>query len=608
MSRFQYTPLRRAHAIAPFGPGALTLTRDRVSAVVCGPATWLRSLPSRPGATSILDELTITDRHLQKATGVDRFVMPWAAADEPSKTADWVIPAVRFPLTEACSNIDCQTMVRRIPGDAGEGRCDACASGRRRRWPTFQTAVVQACPAGHLDDVDWGGWLHAQPGDPCPGEDLQYRPGSTADRPQLHCRGCGRRETFEPDTDFPCTGARPWLPHAGPEGCRLRARPLERTSTSAYYAWQLSSLTIPVAGADNPALLHALTDNPTLRTLRGLPRSVEVTNSMVEVIRAVGIATDTAEVLRHLDALDADHVTDPSRAEELTALQSEDHPRRPTGALPDLVVAPQDVAQYRGSRLGRQLSGVSLVPRLRETRVLTGFSRLEPAAADVDAGYLQLWGKQRPETFAQPAEDDWLPGYQVFGEGILCVLDNNAVDHWISRVDHDPRLLAAARAAAGQTERPQRPLAWLLAHTLAHLLMRAAAPHAGYALPSLRERIFATDQRTAFLVYTAAGDVHGTLGGLVELGTPDRLGELLETAADAALWCATDPVCGEDDGAPRGRGSEPGACHHCLLVPETSCEAFNHGLDRAAVVGHGEVPGFLAGTIRLTVPGEGERI
>lgn len=67
------TPVRRAHVVAPFGPGALLLTRNRISAVMCAPATWLRSLPSRPpGSVPVLDELTITDRHLQAATGVER--------------------------------------------------------------------------------------------------------------------------------------------------------------------------------------------------------------------------------------------------------------------------------------------------------------------------------------------------------------------------------------------------------------------------------------------------------------------------------------------------------------------------------------------------------
>lgn len=596
MSRSLFvTPVRRAHLIAPFGPGSLLLTRNRVSAVVCAPATWLRSLPSRPpGSVPVLDELTITDRHLQAATGVERFVMPWAAGDNPSRDVDWLVPAVRFPLTEACSNPECQRLVRRDPADANEGRCNACSSptARRGRWPTFQTALVLSCPAGHLDDVDWAAWLHDQDGPACSQHDVRYRVSAAADRPVLTCNGCSRRVQFGPDIDFPCTGARPWLPHGGAEACRGRARPIERTSTTAYYAWQLSSLTIPVAGADNPALLRALTDNATLRTLRRLTRTREIVRNVTEVATRLGIRTDAEEVTRHLEALDQDKVVGPSRAEELTALLSADHPRRTTGALPDLIVEPQNIERYRDSRLGRMLSAVSLVPRLRETRVLAGFSRIEPSPVNPEAGYAQLWGKPRPVAFAEQSNDDWLPGYQVFGEGLLCVLDPAAVGAWAARVGTDARLVNAARAARRQNE-PAQPLPWLLAHTLAHLVMRAAAPYAGYPLPALRERIFTVDNRTAFLIYTAAGDVHGTLGGLVELGHPQRLGVILEAAVDAAAWCATDPVCGEDAPGPRACGSTAGACHHCLLVPETCCEAFNHGLDRAVLNGNGTARGFL---------------
>jgi hypothetical protein len=582
--------------IAPFGPGALLLTSNRVSAIVCGPATWLRSRPTRrAGSVSILDELTITDRHLKAATGVERFVMPWAASDYPSPDIDWLIPGARFPLVEACSNRYCQRMVRRDPADANEGRCKACStpSAKRGRWPTFQVALVLACPDGHLSDVDWDGWLHRQGGNDCAAPDIRYRVGASADRPTVSCNGCNRRAQFDPNIDFPCTGSQPWLPHRGPEPCAQRARPLERTSAAIYYPWQMTSLTIPVAGADNPALLHVLTDNAVLRTLRRLPRTDAVIEQLVAGARRVGIRTDTPEVTRHLDAFDHDRVIGPSRADELTALCSGDHPRRTTSALPDLVVEPQDVAAYRDSRLGALLAGISLVPRLRETRILAGFSRVEPAPVDNKAGYAQLWGKERPPEFAEHSDDDWLPGYQVFGEGILLVLDPAAVDGWAARAVHIPRAVKAARPAQYLIE-PARPLPWLLAHTLAHLVMRAAAPHAGYPLPSLRERIFAVDTRTALLIYTAAGDVHGTLGGLVELGSPERLGVILEAALDAASWCATDPVCAEDGPGPRGRGTTPGACHHCLLVSETSCEAFNHGLDRAVVHGQpGGLPGFI---------------
>lgn len=596
MSRALFvTPVRRAHLIKPFGPGSLLLTRNRVSAVVCAPATWLRSLPTRPpGSVPVLEQLTITDRHLQAATGVERFVMPWPAGDNPKLETDWLVPAARFPLVEACRNPHCQRLVRRDPADAKEGRCDACSSpkGKRGRWPTFQVTLVLACPAGHLDDVDWAKWLHDQDGPACSQHDVRYRVSAAPNRPLLTCNGCGRQVQFNPGVEFPCTGARPWLPHAGAEACMGRARPIERTSTTVYYASQMSSLTIPVAGADNPALLHALTDNATLRAMSRLTRTPEIVSTVTKVVTGLGIRTDEQEVTRHLDALKQDHVVGPSRAAELTALLSADHPRRTTGALPDLIVEPQDVEKYRNSSLGRMLSAVSLVPRLRETRVLAGFSRIEPRPVDPRAGYAQLWGKPRPAAFAKQSNDNWLPGYQVFGEGLLFMLDPAAVDAWAARVRTDERFVNAPRHAFTPNEHAQ-PLPWLLAHTLAHLIMRSAAPHSGYPLPALRERLFAVDNRTAFLIYTAAGDVHGTLGGLVELGHPQRLGEILEDAVDAATWCATDPVCGEDAPGPRGRGSTPGACHHCLLVPETSCEAFNRGLDRAVLNGHGTARGFV---------------
>ena len=448
-----HTPIRRAHLIAPFGPGALLLTRNRVSAITCAPATWMRSLPSRaPGSVSVLDELTITDRHLQAYCGVNRFIVPWTpSSDDPNKDVDWLVPAARFPLAEYCANPDCQRLIYRPLADANEGRCTACArpGAQRGRWPTFQVPVVLACQAGHLTDVPWPEWLHRFPGASCDRQDVRYRPGAAADRPSLRCGSCKRTATFGPDTTFPCTGQRPWLPHADPEPCILMARPVERTSTTAYYPCQLSSLTIPVAGADNPLLSHALTDNAVLRALRALPRAIAL-KEMVAATARIGIKTDEAELSRHLDALEQPPETGPRRADELSALTSTSHPRRPRAALPDLVVEPQDVAAYRGTLLGDRLAAVSLVPRLRETRVLAGFSRIEPTPADPDAGYRQLWGKPRPERFAQHATDDWLPGYQVFGEGILLVLDPDAVTAWEAKATGNARLRAAAAGVVHQ--------------------------------------------------------------------------------------------------------------------------------------------------------------
>jgi hypothetical protein len=63
-----------------------------------------------------------------------------------------------------------------------------------------------------------------------------------------------------------------------------------------------------------------------------------------------------------------------------------------------------------------------------------------------------------------------------------------------------------------------------------------------------------------------------------------------------ASWCSADPVCSEQLGGQGSKLANLAACHACVLLPETSCETINQGLDRAMVVGTPEnrEPGFLA--------------
>ncbi|MBY8849348.1 DUF1998 domain-containing protein, partial [Saccharothrix sp. MB29] len=85
------------------------------------------------------------------------------------------------------------------------------------------------------------------------------------------------------------------------------------------------------------------------------------------------------------------------------------------------------------------------------------------------------------------------------------------------------------------------------------------------------------------LLYTAAPDSEGTLGGLVSLGEQQNLGALIERALDAARLCSSDPLCAEHD--PREHARLYGAaCHACLFASETSCERGNQYLDRALLV------------------------
>jgi len=86
------------------------------------------------------------------------------------------------------------------------------------------------------------------------------------------------------------------------------------------------------------------------------------------------------------------------------------------------------------------------------------------------------------------------------------------------------------------------------------------------------------------------------LGGLVRLGRPDRLGPVVRRALNRASWCSADPVCSENLGGQGSRLANLAACHACILLPETSCETVNQGLDRAMIVGtpDSREPGWMA--------------
>jgi hypothetical protein len=238
--------------------------------------------------------------------------------------------------------------------------------------------------------------------------------------------------------------------------------------------------------------------------------------------------------------------------------------------------------------LRRRLGRILLADRLREVRALSGFTRVSPDATAVPADTTRRL--------------KWLPAVEVFGEGIFLTLDNDALRDWEAdgqvrrrvagmRADLDRAFQKDRLEALTGTELSPR---FVLLHTLAHLLIRQLSFESGYTTASLRERIYARPEQDQYgiLVYTAAGDAEGTLGGLVRQGEPPRLAETLLRMTEAAAWCSADPLCAEHSGQGFGNLNRA-ACHACALLPETSCEAGNTLLDRALVVGGEHVPGYF---------------
>lgn len=191
---------------------------------------------------------------------------------------------------------------------------------------------------------------------------------------------------------------------------------------------------------------------------------------------------------------------------------------------------------------------------------------------------------------------EWIPATEVRGEGIFMRFRSDSLAAWLEKPSVKARekvllqghkAFRAARKLA-PLEEGFPGILYVMLHSFAHILIREFALECGYSAASVRERIYASPRGAppdvaGVLVYTAAPDSDGTLGGLVQLGQPDRLGGLIKQALGRSSICASDPLCAEHVPS-HDRTLHGAACHGCSFVAETSCEIGNRYLDRSLLV------------------------
>ncbi len=190
----------------------------------------------------------------------------------------------------------------------------------------------------------------------------------------------------------------------------------------------------------------------------------------------------------------------------------------------------------------------------------------------------------------------WVPANEIRGEGIFFQFSETEIQNWLGRAQ---RLHLEFFSAHKQwrKDRGLQPiedfypgLRYVLLHSFAHALIRQLSLECGYTAASLRERIYSRNPGTdrpemaGVLIYTAAPDSEGTLGGLVSLGKPGILERHLNQAMDCMRLCSSDPLCAEHHPGKEGTSLHGASCHACLFAPETSCERGNKYLDRTVLV------------------------
>ncbi len=467
-----------------------------------------------------------------------------------------------------------------------------CRGSRGDRSPRPADAVparfLMACRAAHLDDFPWHWFVHGGPSG-CRGTLRFFESGASLQTENLwvKCDACGASKNMSQAFGQPgkenlpaCRGRHPHLDRFD-DDCGEQPRVILLGATNGWFPVTLSVLAIPQM---SEPLSQLVNDGWTFfEDLDSAAEVAVVVKTLRKSAQLPGIERFTAEQI--WDAIE-DHRSDTVEVEhsdlkgpEWDVLTAPEPPTDYPHFMSREVEVPEEIEPF--------VTRVLLLERLREVNALIGFTRVE--SPDEGTG-----SDRAPRAPLSSSSPDWIPATQVYGEGIFIRFDAEALRTWAERDavgTLDGRLRAGHRG--WRNKRQLDPVEgypgarYVMLHTLAHLLIRELALECGYNAASIRERVYAeTDggkDQAGILIYTAAADSDGTLGGLVELGKPEHLGRLLWQAVERSRVCASDPLCAEHDPS-KDQSLHGAGCHACSFVSETSCERGNRYLDRALVV------------------------
>lgn len=596
-------PARNLHRVGSLRPNQLLHTYGigavadlpNLSVMTMGLDYW-----DLPHATPVIEDRLLSAVRARLGQQVETLRQPPHLPETSDVFAEWSrtgVPVGVFPSWLRCSDTRCNRLARvdselfTLLGHHFQPDkvryVHSCRGNGGNRPTAVPARFVLACDSGHLDDFPWQYFVH-RGDEPESQHTLRLTDSSTtgeAASVYVRCE-CGQERSMADafglaaERSLPlCRGRHPHLGRY--EECENRTRTMALGATNSWFAMQLRAFSLP--RAEDPVDQLVAEYWSQLELLAGLPAETAKTLMRTQFfwpeLEPYGVDKVWDAIVQRGNAAEPPREDDDDlRTPEWRVFSS--------GAdidLPDFSTRREPIPAGTGS----WLSQVVLATRLREVSALYGFTRIDAPE----------WGERTDEDprRARLSEQDptWVPCAEMRGEGIFLRFDEQRVAEWERR----PPVADRAREAllpAHNSWREQRRLMpgnwpgvrYLLLHTFAHALIRELALESGYSASGIGERIYAAagaEPMAGVLLYTAAPDSEGTLGGLVSLGNRDTLGALVDRALEAARLCSSDPLCAEHD--PREHGRLYGAaCHACLFASETSCERGNQYLDRALLV------------------------
>lgn len=606
MANNKINDFRRSTAVTTSGPGAIVdarASRAPVSGVHAGLEFWDAEAP----LVGDIANQKIFERRLLSKLNKKYFRLAPVVAKKQSQgmyrrasnhdpgisVAGPSLLLARFPNWLQCPECSVIKPANRWATEPGMAYryCPGCSQASPGKQKKFVVPVrlVAACVNGHLDDFPWSWWVrHKASCDKNTSELKLYSKGTGLGGFHLKCTKCNAERSMESAfnrsalSGLSCEGRRPWL-ESDDIGCTSSGengeyRALQRGASNLYYPIFESALDIPPWTEQIQSLINDWWDNladisdPQQRTTW-----IKMTRSLMDAITQAGYtAEEVSKIFEQMRKEASLAAKEDLRLDEYRVFNSRVATRH------------QEFEAYPSEITGSNvvfLETLTRVPRLREVRVLKGFTRIRPPQDNQLQDYAPL--SETPK--------DWLPAIEIRGEGIFVSLSQERLTVWESR----PNVISKCRLIEEEYQQdfahrypdenyvPKLSPRRLLLHSLSHALIRQLTLECGYSSASLRERIYVDDNANTMagiLIYTGTTDSDGTLGGLQARGNENLFHDTLQIAVKASQWCSSDPICIE--GKMSSREMHSGAsCHSCLLVSETSCEAFNKYLDRSLLVG-----------------------
>ena len=610
--RFRVGEVRRGQVLHTFGVGSI-VDLPNISVMPLGLHAWDEKVLVRP-EHRVDEERLLGMVQAQLGPQVNRLYLPPTPPpnanprrDPYSSDATTGVPVVPFPRWGRCSV--CNLLA---PLDYGVFRLIADAyrpdrtkyvhhnCAKRSKPPAVVPARhVVACSHGHLEDFPWREFVHGGNAD-CHEGSLRFEElGLSSEVADLlvKCDGCGATKPMTGafgkagEAFFRARGCSGRHPHLGAdhrEECSMRPKVILAGATNLWFPVMVPAITIPVGGDgrlevlvdDHWATLQNATEESHISALRGMGQlegfgewDVDAIWSAVQVRRSGAGGEKRRTRVQDLKEEEWAVLCDPEAVE----------PRR------DFSIRRVPVP----GGFENHIADVVLVDRIRVVRALTGFTRIDSPGNYGDVGALPDF-LRAPLTRRAP---EWVPATEVRGEGVFIRFDHERLERWADGLQAESAEMHDAHTAfrsAREVPHPEEDfptLTYVVLHTLAHALIRQLSIECGYSAASIEERIYCSQackegpRMAGLLIYTAAPDSEGTLGGLVSLGEPGPLGRHLRTALGRLALCPSDPLCSEHRPTTELGGVLHGAaCHSCTFVSETSCEAGNKYLDRSVLV------------------------